>query len=173
MKNSTKATLASLPFLIIALIALVIPRVRQWQADQVLAKLEAMPLKSSISVNGEDVHSTWHTFSVGSYGVTDIGNLRLAFEDLRFSGISSGGVVLATEGTMTGGGGSSGVGNCRFESEGIPGGTRCTFGGITFDLVDGKLNLGDKSIDATGPPSLVVIGVDRRICEVKPLRTEE
>lgn len=155
------------------MIALFLPKFLEWQATQVMDQLETMPLKSSVSVSGEDITSTRHTFSVGSYGVTDVGNLRLAFEDLSFSGSSSGGVTLATDSTSSGGGGHTGVGNRRFEVNGIPHGSQCKFGGVTFKLVEGKLVFGGESIDATGQPSLVLIGPNRELVEVKPLRLQD
>ena len=120
MSTKTKVILTSLPFLVIGVIALFLPKIRDWQAAQILEKLETTPLKSIVSESGNEITSTRHTFSVGGYGVTDIGNLRLAFEDLSFSGSSSGGVTLATESTSTEGGGYTGVGNRRFEAQSIP-----------------------------------------------------
>ena len=103
--------------------------------------------------------------------MTDIGHLRLVFENLPFSGSSSSGyLALATTSSSGGGSGSSGVGNHTFEYESIPGGSRCRFGGATFQIVGGQLTLAGTTVDATGVPSLVLVGTDRKIREVRPLR---
>jgi len=170
MSNTTKAVLSSLPFLVIGLIALLFPKYQEWQAAKFLEKLEVLPLKSSISVSGKRTTSSRHTFSVGRYGVTDVGNLRLVFAELPFSGSSSSSsITLATDSTKDGRGGRSGAGNRRFETKQIPHGSECTFGGVTFKFVDGKLTFGEETIDATGPPTLVLIGANRKILETKML----
>ena len=62
------------------------------------------------------------------------------------------------------------MGKRQFQYESIPGGTRCSFGGATFQFVGGQLTLADKTVDATGVPSLVLVGKDRKIREVRPLK---
>ena len=149
--------------------ALLLPKTREWQAAQILDELEITPLKSIVTVTEKSITSTRHTFSVGTYGVTDVGNLRLAFADLSFPGTSSGGVTLATDSTSSGASGHTGIDNRRWEEEGIPHGSRCKFGGVTFEIVDGKLSFGGESIDAMGQPTLVLIGTNREILELKPV----
>jgi len=176
VSTKTKVILTCLPFLVIGVIALFLPKIRDWQAAQILERLETMPLTSIVSESSSEITSTRRTFSIGSYGVTDVGNLRLAFEDLSFSGSSSGVVTLATDSTSKGGGGHTGVtgvGKRRFEERSIPRGMQCKFGGVTFEFIDGKLNFGGKIIDATGSPTLVLVGANREILEVKPIRTPE
>lgn len=173
MSNKTKLVLSCLPFFVIGMIAIFLPKLLEWRTAEILAELEAMPLKSTISVSGRKITSTHHTFSIGSYGVTDVGNLRLAFADLPFSGSSSDSITLATDSTSSGGGGSTGVGNRKFEVKGIAHGSQCKFGGVTFEIVDGKLNFDEESIDVTGQPSLVFVGANRKFIKVKPIRTTE
>ncbi|MCW1887066.1 hypothetical protein OKA04_20175 [Luteolibacter flavescens] len=171
MKDSTKLILGSLFFVLIGAGALLAPQYREWSSARTLAELETLPLKSGVARSGSEITGGRETWSLGSYGITDLGNLRLAFEDLPFSGSSSSGaLVLATDSTHVGGGGSTGEGNRTFDHESIPGGTRVHFGGATFEIVGGKLTLADKTVDVTGPPSLVIIGKDRRIREVRPLK---
>ncbi|MCW1922461.1 hypothetical protein OKA05_07835 [Luteolibacter arcticus] len=171
MKDSTKLILCSLLFVLAGVIAFLAPKYQTWRSARLLEDLETLPLKSTLSIRGSDITSPRHTWSVGNYGVTDVGHLRLVFEDLPFSGTSSSGsLTLGTKSSGGGGGGSSGVGNRTFEYDSIPGGSRCRFGGATFEIVGGQLTLAGTTVDATGAPSLVLIGKDRKIREVKPLR---
>jgi hypothetical protein len=172
MKDSTKLLLSCLLFGLAGVIAFLAPNYRQWRSARDLEELETFPLKSAATTTGSEVSSARYTWSVGRYGVTDIGNVRLVFEELPFSGASSSGhITLATTSTSSrGGSGSSGVGNRQFEYESIPGGTRCRFGGATFEFVGGKLTLAGTTVDVTGVPSLVLVGKDRKIREVKPLK---
>ena len=178
MSNRSKLILASLPFVFLGVVALLIPKIQERQKARVMrqlettmGQLESTPLKSVISRSGDRIISTRQTFSINGYGVTDVGNLRLAFEDRPFSGNSSGYVTLATDSTASGEGGSTGLDNGRFEAKSIPHGTRCKFGGTTFEIIDAKLDFGGKLIDVTGSPSLVLIGASRQILEVTPLKT--
>ncbi|MFK7852156.1 MAG: hypothetical protein AB8D78_14360 [Akkermansiaceae bacterium] len=169
MKNWLKISLCCIPLLVAGGFAVYLPKIREKEAAENLKQLESLPLKTRITISGDEIYSTRHTYSLGDYGVTEIGRLRLVFIDLPFSGNSSSGVTLATEENMSGGGGHTGVGNRRFEVEGIPNGSECSFGGATFEFIDGKLNFDERVIDAVGKPSMVLIGEDRKILEVKPL----
>ena len=95
------------------------------------------------------------TYSIGQYGVTEFGNVRLAVRGCTFSGESSGGILFASQ--FAGGGGSTGTGNRRFTHDGIVGGSRCTFGGLAFSIVDSELRILDEKIPANGEPTLVII----------------
>jgi hypothetical protein len=171
MKDSTKLLLSCLLFGLAGVIAFLAPNYREWRSARDLEDLETFPLKSAATTSGSEVTSARYTWSVGRYGVTDVGNVRLVFEDLPFSGSSSSGHIrLATTSTSGGGGGSSGVGNRQFQYESIPGGTRCRFGGASFEIVGGKLTLAGTTVDAAGVPSLVLVGKDRKIREVRPLK---
>jgi hypothetical protein len=171
MKDSTKLILSSLVFVLVGVIALLVPKYRDWRSARTLEDLETFPLKSAVNTWGSEVTSPCYSWSVGDYGVIDIGHLRLVFEDLPFSGSGSiGSLSLATKSSSVGGRGGFGVENREFEAEAIPGGTRCRFGGATFEIVGGKLSLAGTTVDAAGVPSLVLIGKNRTIREVKPLR---
>ena len=169
MKNPTKIVLSALPFVLIGVAAMMLPTIREWQAARGLEELRTMPLKSTITVSGEMVRSSRHTFSMHGYGVADVGNLRLAFEDLPFNGSSSSSLTLATDSTDSGSGGSTGNGNRRFETDRIAHGSRCRFGGATFDFVNGELIFDGTTIDATGDAKLVLVGPNLRIIDVMPL----
>jgi len=171
MKDSTKLLLCCLLFLLAGVIAFLAPKYRDWRSARALEDLETVPLRSTLSIRGSEVASPRCSWSVGDYGVTDIGHLRLVFEGLPFSGSSSSGwLILATTSSSVGKSGSFGVGNRAFEYEPIPGGSRCRFGGATFEIVGGQLTLAGTTVDATGVPSLVLVGKDRKIREVRPLK---
>ena len=169
MKRLLTVSFFLFPILLLGLVAYLMPQFREWRAAQYIEELESTPLRSVISKTNNGVSSSRVTYCLGSYGVTDVGNLRLVFEDLKFSGESESSLSLATQSASSRGGGSTGVGNRRFESSGIPHGTRCKFGGVTFDLVDGNLLLDSKRIDATGDPTMVLIDAGGEIVDVRPM----
>ncbi|GAA5496402.1 hypothetical protein Rhal01_02585 [Rubritalea halochordaticola] len=171
MSHQTKVILACLPFILLGVFALLHPKYEEWHEAKTLTQLETLPLKSDFSVTAEEAHGTRHTYAIGNYGITDVGNLRLAFVDMAFSGSSSGSITLATKSEHSGGGGSTGSGNRRFTVNHIPHGSRCTFAGTTFEFINGKLIYGEQSIDALGPPQLILIGPHKKIIEIKPLKT--
>ena len=169
MRNSTKIVFSALPFVLIGVAAMMLPAIREWQVERNLEELRTKRLKSVITVSGERVRSSRQTFSMHGYGVTDVGNLRLAFEDLPFNGSSSSSLTLATDSTDSGPGGSTGNGNRKFETERIAHGSRCRFGGATFEFVNGELVFGETKVDATGDAKLVLISGNLKVVDVIPL----
>ena len=174
MTNRMKTILVSMPFLVVGLMVLILPKMQEWEDAKVLQELEASPLKSKLSMRGNGkVVSTRHTYSMGSYGVTDVGSIRLVIQNLPFSGSSKSSLTIQTVASESGWRGSSGTGNRRFETVGIPGGSKCIFGGIEFQFTNSKLKVGDKTIDASGEATLVLIGEDREVVEIKKMNVTE
>jgi hypothetical protein len=141
--------------------------------------IRASPIKTRIreAENGEK-WSDRVSYSVGQYGVSEFGNIRLAIRGGRFSGNSSSSVSLSNNLTFNGvGGGSStgtGVtGSHGFTAYAIAGGTTCTFNGIPFDIISGKLILGGKEFDALGPPSVIVVDKNGRVESVHGISRPE
>ncbi|MGJ8655975.1 MAG: hypothetical protein ACSHX6_05935 [Akkermansiaceae bacterium] len=170
MTDRTKAILLSMPFVIAGLVVLFLPKMRDLQDAKVYQKLVEMPLKSKISTHRDgQVVGSRHTFSMGEYGVTDVGNLRIVIKNLPFSGSSKSSVVVKTDVKNSGRRGASGVGNRRFETFAIPGGSRCIFGGMEFQFTNSELHVGGEVIGVTGPPTLVLIGEDRAVIEIREI----
>ena len=101
------------------------------------------------------VTSNRKTYSIGNYGVTEFGSIRIAVRGRTFSGESSGRIILASK--FAGGGGSTGVGNRRFTYDEIVGGSQCTFAGLKFTIIDSELEILGKKIAANGEPTLVLV----------------
>ena len=177
MSTRTKIIAACLPFLAMAVFVLLLPQIQDGQ-------LERLPLKSSVSTLGTEVISTRHTFSLGRYGVTDVGNLRLAFVDLPFPGGSSSELLLksvlsfeeraglqaSTPESVSKGYENLGEGDHRFVQEVTEQGVRFQFGGVNFEIVDTTLTFDEETVDLVGPPTLLLFGRDRTLLETKPLK---
>ncbi|MEM7015667.1 MAG: hypothetical protein AAF585_29760, partial [Verrucomicrobiota bacterium] len=164
MSNKTKVLIVSTPFLVLAAVVLFLPQIRE-------AELEMNSLKSEISKSGNEITSTCYSYCIGRYGVTDIGALRLAFEDLQFPGEASSTVNLKSESSFgerkaahaTSAEGmslaydQSGDGDHRFKEEITPTGTQFQFGGMTFEIEDATLKFGAESFDMTIRKPLFIV----------------
>ncbi len=104
-----------------------------------------LPFETSLSTDG--VSASRRTYCNGNYGISDIGPLRIAVNDLTFSGKSSSeSIKVRPSRLFGGGGGSTGTGNRRFTYTKEGDRTLCTFGGHEFSFVDGKMMIGDATI---------------------------
>jgi len=139
----------------------------KWKRARERRQLLSLPLKSTCQmISPGEVIGTRITFSLGSYGVSDIGNLRLAFEDWSFSGESSSSLTIKSESTESGGSGTSGVGRRRFFDEFVDGAELCQFGGVDFQIRDGFLFYRDKKINLIEGKTIVIVGGNKQIKEV-------
>lgn len=104
-----------------------------------------LPFETSLSTDG--VSASRRTYCNGNYGISDIGPLRIAVNDLTFSGKSSSESITVRPSFSSGdGSGSTGAGNRRFAYTTKGDRTLCTFGGIEFSFVDGKMIIGDAAV---------------------------
>ncbi|MBM81176.1 MAG: hypothetical protein CMJ78_11360 [Planctomycetaceae bacterium] len=122
------------------------------------------PLTTTITQhqNGS-ITSTRETYSVGEYGTTDFGKIRLAIRGSSFSGRSKSSVVLSSNETYSTSRSSTGTGKRKFTAQRIDGGTECTFGGLIFQFVDGKLLLCGQEFDAADKPTLIIVNESKQI----------
>jgi hypothetical protein len=90
------------------------------------------------SVVDEGRRAQRKTYCVGDYGISDLGNIRIAVKGLPFSGSSSSSLAIKN---ISGGSGSTGSGNRRFTTSSANGVAVCTFGGVSFTVTGGKLRL--------------------------------
>ena len=159
-----------------AVLCLLFCYVSIWPATQAENFVRNAPIQTIAEPRDDgSVSSRRITYCMGRYGVTEFGNIRLAIRGCTFTGESSGGLSLANNSKIGGGGGSTGVGNRRFTSRGIPGGTSCTFGGFSFDITHGRLKLLGKTIDVAGPPQVVIIdesGQVESVTKIGPQQNE-
>ncbi len=123
------------------------------------------PVQTQIEVNDDRtmVTSNRITYCLGDYGITEFGNIRLAIRGCTFTGKSSGGICVANNVSFAGGGGSTGVGNRRFTADGIPGGTLCTFGGLTLEITHGRLKLLGEEFVVDGDDRLIIVDESGKI----------
>lgn len=104
------------------------------------------------------LHSDRTTYSVGSYGVSEFGSVRIAIDGRPWKGGWSRGSVRLTSTESPGGhSGASGVGNSRFTERTTATGSECTFGGLSFSIEHGKLRLCGQEFEVTKEPKLVVV----------------
>lgn len=114
------------------------------------------PIQTLTRTNGiGTVISDRVTYSIGQYGVTEFGNIRLAVRGCTFSGESKGGITLASQ--YAGGGAATGTGNRRFAHDVVIGGSKCSFGGLSFSIIDSELRILDKKIAVNKEPTLVLV----------------
>jgi hypothetical protein len=128
------------------------------------------PIRTSITrhANGS-VISSRITYSVDNYGVSELGNIRLAIEGKPYTGNSSSGPILLS-GTVDGEAqGASGAGNRRFTYQTIDGGSACTFADISFEIVNGKLSVLGQSFSVDARPTLIVVDDEGSIAGVVDL----
>ncbi len=132
-----------------------------------IAKLADLPLKSTLSIEADgDISGTRHTYGFMGVGVTDIGKIRIAVLGLRFSGESTGGVIISSPDSGESSG-STGTGDRRFTDRFKDGVTTCTFGGLTFTIERGTLELLGREFDIVDDePKVVVVGHDGTIDDI-------
>ncbi|GMV99019.1 MAG: hypothetical protein AMXMBFR84_01580 [Candidatus Hydrogenedentota bacterium] len=97
------------------------------------------------------------TYSKHGYGITDLGNIRIAVEGMTFDGVwKSGGLVVdSTErGALSG---SSGSGNRKFAYEYVNGTTTFTFGSVSFTVTQGMLDIGGQTASVKEGRKLVIV----------------
>lgn len=141
-----------------ALLSLSIARLFVWPEVQAELFIRNHPVQTHVEVHDSTTMASDRiTYSIGNYGVTEFGNIRLAIRGCTFGGESSGRICLANNLKFSGGGGSTGVGNRRFTTKGIPGGTRCTFGGLTFNVEYGILSLLNQQFRIDAKDQVIVI----------------
>ena len=98
-------------------------------------------------------------YSLGSYGVMEIANTRIAVRGYVHYGSSgsSSGITLATDCDITGSGGSHGGSGLCFSDKRILGGSHCVFGPISFDIIDGTMYLAGREFDVVKNSQCIII----------------
>ena len=93
------------------------------------------------------------------YGITDIGDVRLAIPGVFFTGYSQSRVEIESDWEGDGGSssGSTGSGARRFAETTRGGETLCEFGKVHFRIVDSVLEVDGQSFPIGDGPTLVVL----------------
>jgi len=99
-----------------------------------------MPFETSII--GQGTSATRKTYGMGDYGISDIGNIRIAVRGLPFRGNSSSSIRIKN--IPEGGRSSTGSGNRRFTVTYDGGVATCTFGAVIFTISESKLRIGKR-----------------------------
>jgi hypothetical protein len=136
-----------------------------WPTINAESFIRDRPVQTQIELqdDGTTILSDRITYCLGDYGITEFGNIRLAIRGCTFTGKSSGGICISNNWTFAGGAGSSGVGNRCFAFKEIPGGTLCTFGGLTLEIKHGVLKLLGKEFVVDGNDRLIIVDESGKI----------
>lgn len=129
------------------------------------AAIAQLPFSTALKDDGESAGR--RTYCMNNYGITDIGDVRIAFKGLTFSGMSSGSISLSTA-PGRGGGGRTGSGNRRFEYNYGGGKTTCKFGGVSFSITGGVITIGGHKV-AFGKKTVVILSEERKVLKVVEL----
>lgn len=115
------------------------------------------PIYTTITArpNG-DLTSNLAMYSKGDYGILEFGKLRIAVKGQTFRGSLAGKQVRLTGHEKTNGYEAIGDG-IKFVKKTDSKGTHFEFVGLSFKVVDGRMNLLGKSIQADGEPTLVLV----------------
>ena len=148
-----------------ALTLLGIARVFAWPKIRSESFIRNHPVQTQINVHDgrKTIYSNRITYCLGDYGITEFGNIRIAIRGCTFTGRSSGGICLANDLSFEGGGSSTESGNSRFTESEIPGGSLCTFGGLMFEIINGKLKLLGEEFLVDGHDRLIIIDESGKI----------
>lgn len=112
------------------------------------------------------------TYSKAYCGIVEIGDTRLLFPDVSFSGSSSDGIVLSSNSQYAGMKSVTGAGLRRFTTEYKQGKTTCTFAGVTFTVADGNLYLDGQSYSLIdGTKEAIFVNENERVIEVVPIES--
>ena len=105
------------------------------------------------------VESSHRTYSVGQYGVTELGTIRIAVRGASNYGHSSGGITLSSNVARANNGGGlvARPPNQSFYHTAIKGGSKCCFAGVNFTIVYSDLNILGETIAANGEPKLILV----------------
>ena len=160
-----------------ALAVVLLKAVFQTPNIQAEKEIRNRPIQSEIAISTTgEVTGRRDTWSTGSYGITDLGNLRIAIRGCAFSGNSIHRMNLSKPPKPADPNNNKTIfssGNRRFEILTTPLGSSCKFGGISFEIIQGTLTLKGQSFDLTGPKTLIVVDQRGNIESIEPMQISE
>ena len=125
-------------------------------------KLAKLPFETAVSYDSvsasgkQQAVASRSTYSKHDYGITDLGDVRIAVRDMTFSGGTRGGRVIVSSEDRAKASGSAGIGNESFSFEYEKGVTACTFGTIQFTIEMGVITIDGRSVPMGQGHKLVV-----------------
>lgn len=112
----------------------------------------------SMSASGkQQAVASRSTYSKHGFGITDLGDVRIAVRDMTFSGGSRGGRIIISSEDRAPASGTAGIGNESFTFDYAKGVTACTFGTIQFTIATGVIVIDGQSVPMGQGHKLVVI----------------
>ena len=172
MKRYSLKQLFAYVFIAVCLTAVVDRAFFAWRRDAERT-IRSTPTSTTFGINkNSSIHSSLTAsetdYSLGSYGVMEVANTRIAvrgYVDFGSSG-SSGAITLATDCDLTGAGGSHGGSGHYFAHRRVLGGSHCVFGPISFDIIDGIMYLLDREFDVINGAQCIIIDGNGAIEEI-------
>lgn len=126
-------------------------------------KLAKLPFETAVSYDSmsasgkQQAVASRVTYSKHDYGITDLGDVRIAVRDMTFSGGTRGGRVIVSSEDRAKASGSAGIGNESFSFNYEKGVTACTFGTVQFTIELGVITIDGRSVPMGKGHKLVVV----------------
>jgi hypothetical protein len=126
-------------------------------------KLAKLPFETEVSYDAlsasgkQQAVASRVTYSKHGYGITDLGDVRIAVRDMTFSGGTRGGRIIISSEDRAKAAGTAGIGNETFAFDYAKGVTACTFGTIQFTIATGVIMIDDQSVPMGQGHKLVVV----------------
>lgn len=131
--------------------------------DAEARKLAKMPFKTTFDLSTKSstgkgqATASRETYSKNGYGITDIGDVRIAVQDMKFDDESrAGGVIISSDDRLAAGG-KSGTGNSLFNYEYAKGVSAVQFGTVSFTIAKSVISIGGKSIPIGQGKKIVLV----------------
>lgn len=126
-------------------------------------KLAKMPFKTSVDLSTKSASgkgqatASRETYSRNGYGITDIGDVRIAVQGMTFDGESRAGGIVISSDDRAAVGGKAGTGNSAFVYEYAKGVTAVQFGTVNFTIAKSVISIGGKSVPIGQGKKLIVV----------------
>jgi len=117
----------------------------------------AIDLSTKSATGKGQATASRETYSKNGYGITDLGDVRIAVRDMKFDSESRAGGVIISSDDRAAAGGKAGTGNDAFIYEYAKGVTAVQFGTVTFTISNSVISIGGKSVPIGQGKKLVVV----------------
>jgi hypothetical protein len=162
-KNGLKFVLPAIAVIALALTSWYI--LGRGAEDQVRTR----PITTTIKVvDDKTIVASTQQYSIGSFGVLDFGKTRIAVRGYSSPG-QSGSSTLNIKSDSVGWSVQSSMGRLSTSFTGVKGGTRCRFGTVNFDVLDGWLIVGEQRFDVLNKSQCLVVDESGSVLSVHDL----
>lgn len=126
-------------------------------------KLAKLPFETSISYDSmsasgkQQAVASRATYSKHDFGITDLGDVRIAVRGMTFDGGTKGGRVIISSEDRAKAAGTAGIGNESFSFQYEKGSTNCSFGTIHFSIEQGVITIGGRTVPMGKGHKLVIL----------------